>query len=1204
MPIDAILSSGKYNKPPDEEDVLSAFRIFHGYCPRLVENKGSIRDFFVSWPRGSLFFSTFNLMITIRCTQFDFQMENLSFAQTLYGRWDDFCRLSFEKVLDEVLSRYDDPEMLIELETLTLDLGTLAEADFYEQFPRLLARRLDEVFSAYLANREAHRGEIRVLPIRKSRLEQFAFYLLHGYLSWEEETGGRNVGDFLDQILEEDPEGLLAFLQLHGGKLSVRTRLVFQFSDPELNRLVSLVVPSEGHVIQTFVRFLIESHKRLERPDIRARDYRHVVWNVVWAYLLSESKGYYSRKQFVSYTLLQLAARYNLSFLQLIDLLTSHLHAFVSVRLVIPELLTLLADLRGEEWIRSNQEKIRSERLSLEELLRLLSVAESCRRVLRNQPEPVIYGWVEKIIPFESPFVIGYAKALDEEKEKGGLEGRAGDEFRLVKWEFIFQVLLGEGKDSFNRLAFVYAVLKQLAAHYNLEVGELLTYFYTGLVSGDVRMDNRIRELLIALFLEEADTWKTFTLARFPSRLTETLGNRYLCRHFLHPLAEEKIYKLVEEVIPGESLFIVHYARALDKGKEEEALAGKAGTEFRLLKWEFIFSVLFQAPLSYFSRRQFARSVLQQIAAHYNLRVAELIHFFYDSLQTASALFTSEVRKVFVQLFEEMEKESPELLLTVKARNEWYLAALEALLVRGEESFPAAALEEFVRQTAKETPGILMGMIRRLQQLPLSGFVVKEGGRPHTARIGALLLQLVIRQYGLNFPRQNEVEKELEAVASGRAPGDPAPLQWLLYFCLHQEAGRFQQTVDGWLKKQHKPVSPFLTGHAKVSAGHEAKAIPRRTVSEAGMEKKNEPEWRKASGPEEPVSRPVGGKLSAPLSLHSLSENPEMEDPKRIGDRRETAGMDVARAPGGLWGASLPAVSAIHPAFADGFLSSPAKLSYRWLQQQVTPAGRMVIEEFLWLMEYVGPNIDVAAWLSFFISLTAKTYTYYSGKGLLQLAWEKLQEMSRKEEIDTMRQLIRSHPERLPGLAGIVSASAQTAETESAESSETIPVYIRNAGLILLAPYFPRLFSMLHLLDGGRKLSDPENQVKAIFYMQYLVTAQREVPEYELFLNKLLSGYPLEESFSPFFDFGEAEEQILLSLLNSIKCNWNQMKNTSIEGFRNSFLLREGVLEERQDQWVLAVEPRAYDLLLDTLPWSYSPVKFSWMNKPIYVKWR
>lgn len=1117
-------------------------------------------------------------MITIGRTQFDFQMENQSFAQALYGRWDDFCRVSFEKVVDDVLSRYDNPDMLIQLETLALDLGTLSEEDFYEQFPRLLASRLDEIFSAYLLNQEAHPGEIKVLSIKKSYVDRLGFYLLHGYLSWEEEAGRWDLSDFLDRVLEEDPDGLLAFLYRHGGKLSLRTRLVLQFSDPDLHRLVGMTVPSDSQFIQTFVRFLVESHKRLERPDIRGNDYRHVVWHVVWAYLLSESKGYYSRKQFVHYTLWQLAARYNLSFFQLIDLLTSGLHEFRSVRLVIPELLTLLANIRQEEWLRSNQEAVRSERLSLEQLIARLSVAESCRKMLRNQPETVIYGWVEKIIPFESPFVIGYAQALDREKEKGLLEGKAGDEFRLIKWEFIFQVLLGAMGDSFNRPAFAHAVLKQLAAHYNLRVGELLTYFYTTLVAGQVQVDHRIRELIMALFLQTAEAGERFSIPCFPSPLTETLGHMYLCRRFLRPLPEEKIYKLVEQVIPSESTFIVHYAQTLEKGKEENALAGKAGGEFRILKWEFIFLVLLQAPLSSFSRRQFACSVLQQIAAHYNLHVVELIRFFYVSLQTDTALFSSAFRTVWVQLFEEIEKESPELLLTVKARNEWEASRLEAFLAGRGEGAAVEALERFVRKVGEEEPDVLMQIVRCLRQVSPGAFPASGHERPEAARILALLLQLVIRRFGLSFPRRNVLAKELEAIVAGRSSGDPAVLRGLLYACINERAGEFQQVLDGWLQKADRRES----GGAKERAGENMPA------KSGEMPATND---TLAAG------ETTGGVARASLEPEEAKAGPE----------KEKRGLEIAvrlateLSPDTVHRASAEAIPGV--VFSD-VSSFPPEFAYRWLQQNATAVCRMVVEELLRLREYVREEIDVSAWPSFFLSLTDKTYAYYSLKGLLEMAWEKLQHINRPEAVEKIRKTIRLHPRQWPGLAGILAAWGEEKEFGSSERAAQTRVYIRNAGLVLLAPYFPRLFSMLHLLDAARQLSEPENQVKAIFCMQYLATAEKEMPEYELFLNKLLSGYPLEESFPSFPGFEEPEKQILLSLLDSVKHNWNQMKNTSLEGFRNSFLLRDGVLEEKEGQWLLTVEPRAYDLLLDTLPWSYSPVKFSWMNKPIYVKWR
>ena len=64
------------------------------------------------------------------------------------------------------------------------------------------------------------------------------------------------------------------------------------------------------------------------------------------------------------------------------------------------------------------------------------------------------------------------------------------------------------------------------------------------------------------------------------------------------------------------------------------------------------------------------------------------------------------------------------------------------------------------------------------------------------------------------------------------------------------------------------------------------------------------------------------------------------------------------------------------------------------------------------------------------------------------------------------------------------------------------------------------------------------------------------------------------------------------------------MKGTSVDGFRGSFLIRNGVMADTGELWQLTVEEKSYDILLDSIPWSISPVKFPWMEKPLYVNWR
>ena len=117
-------------------------------------------------------------MITIGTLKLDLVADREPFVHDLYGRWDTFNRTSLEGIVDEILSRYDTEDELIRIESLDLDLGGLEEDEFYEQFPRRLAERLDETFASYLRSKEEHPDRIAVVPIKQSWLEVFTYYLL------------------------------------------------------------------------------------------------------------------------------------------------------------------------------------------------------------------------------------------------------------------------------------------------------------------------------------------------------------------------------------------------------------------------------------------------------------------------------------------------------------------------------------------------------------------------------------------------------------------------------------------------------------------------------------------------------------------------------------------------------------------------------------------------------------------------------------------------------------------------------------------------------------------------------------------------------------------------------------------------------------------------------------------------------------------
>ena len=54
---------------------------------------------------------------------------------------------------------------------------------------------------------------------------------------------------------------------------------------------------------------------------------------------------------------------------------------------------------------------------------------------------------------------------------------------------------------------------------------------------------------------------------------------------------------------------------------------------------------------------------------------------------------------------------------------------------------------------------------------------------------------------------------------------------------------------------------------------------------------------------------------------------------------------------------------------------------------------------------------------------------------------------------------------------------------------------------------------------------------------------------------------------------------------------------------RQDFLQRHGLLSARPGAWVLQVERRPGDELLDGLPWSWSWIRLPWMDDLLQVVW-
>ena len=121
--------------------------------------------------------------------------------------------------------------------------------------------------------------------------------------------------------------------------------------------------------------------------------------------------------------------------------------------------------------------------------------------------------------------------------------------------------------------------------------------------------------------------------------------------------------------------------------------------------------------------------------------------------------------------------------------------------------------------------------------------------------------------------------------------------------------------------------------------------------------------------------------------------------------------------------------------------------------------------------------------------------------------------------------------------------------------------------------------------------------------LQLLVGSDAGTTSLDLALNKVLCGLDPSASIPHAIWHTDHELQTADTMLRSVIVNWPKLGSLSIEGFRSSFLRRPGKLERGDDRWTLTVEHRGLDVLLTTIPWSFSVIQFAWMKHPLYVDW-
>ncbi|MCB8963014.1 MAG: hypothetical protein H6651_22070 [Ardenticatenales bacterium] len=181
-------------------------------------------------------------------------------------------------------------------------------------------------------------------------------------------------------------------------------------------------------------------------------------------------------------------------------------------------------------------------------------------------------------------------------------------------------------------------------------------------------------------------------------------------------------------------------------------------------------------------------------------------------------------------------------------------------------------------------------------------------------------------------------------------------------------------------------------------------------------------------------------------------------------------------------------------------------------------------------------------------------------------------------------------------------AAGAAAAAPRAEAVVDTAHALSNAGLVLLWPFLSQLWEQLALLENGRFVTLAAQQ-RAVFISQALVMAEVPWPEYDLLLNKILCGLPLAAELPAPVPLTERELAACEALLSAVIDQVPIFGKMSTAQLRDTFLQRPGTLAAEAGGWLVNVERRTYDIVLERIPWPLTWVRLPWMDHLIRVAW-
>ncbi|MEO1625176.1 MAG: contractile injection system tape measure protein [Bacteroidota bacterium] len=1069
-------------------------------------------------------------------------------AKAVQDRISQLLKIQLTDQLNRLLSEFDDPNVQLQIDQLQLDLGSMPIDDLEREIPPRLDKEFRELFASVRRQHPIIRQQQqKSLP---SSLEVFRYYLLKGSLPWwASKLVPKSILDLFYQLIQTNSVLLRQSLFELLGQEWPRQRIIKDFEDEDLNEMVRLLERVNAKLIIAYNQELEWQHDQSPILPLRRREFRRLRWEVILRYLHEEKGSEFNQRSFLKRLIYGLAASGGGQYEALIKQLEELALSVKPSHSQSHSLLKNIVVLAKEERSGKDSSYAPPQSKTARQLLRGLTHRQ---RQTAEQYLPFVEGQTETWLP-ETPPTVGLLliKRLwdfDRDKAIGLIQRLAliGKPARPLLQSLPAEII----RDT---LAELHPALHPACWHLRHDLIQMAKHKLLGHWSAQEMTQLIDQHYLDFLSLTAGTGFGMLALLKsllYKMADSSNSSYRQLLVRLIHSIPKARQSWTFQSEL-------IRYLQQLSREKKwaQLELAAILSTDFPQeapLDWADLSDVdqyfrqgILPNGKSLSSLRLSLKQLLQESPDLLRRWFRQIIKH-KDARKRFFLFFGSEQSIQFLNLLETKAGTYADSLLKIMQNTAAY-----AQLLAGRKAaiYWQVAAQQLL---AEDQKGF------HIRHFVLA--IVENINRGEGIDTVLWLDQLKDQPIKPDLPEVRLLRSILYAEAIRLSPEDP-PHSPEVQMPSSDFSRMGAQELIKWMEYQ-------LTLPSQQVKRQQLRALSRHILRLPLQEKHKF--WQLLS--DQKITKLLG-QLTGPDELARLMDIAQLVQQM---ERRKEQGLQR------FFPVELSSL------LLDALLNDRGSLSNQkaFIAKLLKDWARAHNRQYEEVIRLLWPIIwELQPAFRHHRSLQVFTDVFRE-----ELGMEKLMELIPAPSGRMSRTMEEEKPYRkLWDRDKIVWKMEET-------------WIVHNAGLAILWPYFKILFERSGLMEDS-EFVNTDAQQKAVLLLEYLISQQIDPEESQLVFNKVLCGYPLAAPIDVDYTIDEATQELCSGLLQAVVNHWSIIGDTSVESFRETFLLREGTLGLASDHWNLEVSPKAFDVLLRELPWGINPINLSWMDKIVKVEW-